>query len=120
MTIKDSYPLPWIDDTLDVLAGAKYFSTLDLASGYWQVSLTKDAKEKTAFATSQGLYQFKVLPFGLCNAPSTFERLMERVLQGLRWQMLLVYLDDVIIFSRSIDEHLERLEVVFSKLKEVA
>ena len=66
-------------------------------------------KEKTAFATSQGLYQFKVLPFGLCNAPSTFERLMERVLQGLRWQMLLVYLNDVIIFSHSIDEHLGRL-----------
>ena len=103
----------------DALAVAGCFSTLDLASGYWQVGLTEDAKEKTAFATSQGLYQFKVLPFGLCNVPSTFERLNERVLQGLRWQMLLVYLDDVIIFSRSIEEHISRLEVVFSKLKEV-
>ena len=118
ITVKDSYPLPRIDDTLDSLAGARCFSTLDLASGYWQVGLSESAKEKTAFTTSQGLYQFKVLPFGLCNAPSTFERLMERVLQGLRWQMLLVYLDDVIIFSSSIQEHLDRLEIVFSKLKE--
>ena len=110
LTIKDSCPLPRIDDTFDALAGARCFSTLDLASGYWQVGLTKDAKEKTAFATSQGLYQFKVLPFGLCNASSTFERLMERVLQGLRWQMLLVYLDDMIIFSRSVEEHLSRLK----------
>ena len=118
VTIKDSYPLPRIDDTLESLAGARCFSTLDLASGYWQVGLTDEAKEKTAFATSQGLYQFKVLPFGLCNAPSTFERLMERILSGLRWQMLLVYLDDVIVFSRTIQEHLERLDVVFSKLTE--
>ena len=118
VTIKDSYPLPRIDDTLESLAGARCFSTLDLASGYWQVGLTDEAKEKTAFATSQGLYQFKVLPFGLCNAPSTFERLMERILQGLRWQILLVYLDDVIVFSRTIQEHLERLDIVFSKLKE--
>ena len=116
VTVKDSYPLPRIDDTLDSLAGAKCFSTLDLASGYWQVGLTDEAKEKTAFSSSQGLYQFKVLPFGLCNAPSTFERLMERVLQGLRWQILLVYLDDVIIFSKTIEEHFERMDTVFTKL----
>lgn len=119
VTVKDSYPLPRIDDTLDSLAGAKCFTTLDLASGYWQVGLKDEAKEKTAFTTSQGLYQFKVLPFGLCNAPSTFERLMERILQGLRWQILLVYLDDVIVFSSSIQEHFERLDTVFTKLKDV-
>ena len=117
VTIKDSFPLPRIDDTLDALAGARCFSMLDSGSGYWQVSLTEDAKEKTAFATSQGLYQFKVLPFGLCNAPSMFERLMEIMLQGLRWQMLLVYLDDVIILSCSVEEHLSRLEMFFSNLK---
>ena len=114
VTIKESYPLPRINDTHDALAGAMCFSTLDLESSYWQ-----DAKEKTAYATFQGLCQFKVLLFGLCNAPTTFERLMERVLQGLRWQMLLVFLDDVIIFSPLVEEHLSRLEVVFSKLKEV-
>ena len=117
VTIKDSYPLPWIDETLDSLAGARCFSTLDLASGYWQVGLSEDAKQKSAFVTDQGLFQFKVLPFGLCNAPGTFERLMERVLQGLRWQILLIYLDDVIIFSRTVKEHIERLDLVLRKLK---
>ena len=76
-TVKDAYPLPRIDDTLDMLAGKRWFSTLDLASGYWQVSLSPEARCKTAFATHSGLFQFKVMPFGLCNAPATFERLMD-------------------------------------------
>ena len=98
-TVKDAYPLPRIDDTLDMLAGKQWFSTLDLASGYWQVSLSQEARIKTAFATHSGLFQFKVMPFGLCNAPATFERLMDRVLQGLRWSRCLVYLDDIISFG---------------------
>ena len=73
---------PRIDDTLDMLAGKQWFSTLDLASGYWQVSLSQEARIKTAFTTHSGLFKFKVIPFGLCNAPATFERLMDRVLQG--------------------------------------
>ena len=88
-TVKDAYPLPRIDDTLDMLAGKRWFSTLDLASGYWQVSLSPEARCKTAFATHSGLFQFRVMPFGLCNAPATFERLMDRVLQGLRLVSLL-------------------------------
>ena len=95
-TVKDAYPLPHIDDTLDMLAGKRWFSTLDLASGYWQVSLSLEARCKTAFATHSGLFQFKVMPFGLCNSPATFERLMDRVLQGLLWSRCLVYLDDII------------------------
>ena len=82
------------------------------------MGLTGEDKEKTAFVTSPGLYQFKVLPFGLCNVPLTFEEVMGRILQGQRWEILLVYLDDVMILSRSIPEHLERLDVVFSKLAE--
>ncbi|PIK44772.1 Retrovirus-related Pol polyprotein from transposon [Apostichopus japonicus] len=78
VTEKDSYPLPRIDDSLDTLAGSKWFLTLDLASGYWQVEVAEQDRHKTAFVTNRGLFQFKVLPFGLCNAPATFERLMER------------------------------------------
>ena len=80
-TVKDTYPLPRIDDVLDMLAGKQWFSALDLASGYWQVSLSQEARVKTAFVTHSGLFQFKGMPFGLCNAPATFERLMDRVLQ---------------------------------------
>ena len=117
ISIKDAYPLPRIDDCLDALAGAKCFSTLDLASGYWQVGMTEEAKLKSAFVTNGGLYQWKVMPFGLCNAPSTFERLMEKVLAGLTWQICLVYLDDVIVYSETVLEHIDRLEVIFQKLK---
>ena len=114
--IKDSYPLPRIDDSLDALAGAKCFSTLDLASGYWQVGMTEEAKQKSAFVTQSGLYQFKCMPFGLCNAPSTFERLMEQVLAGLQWQICLVYLDDVIVYSQNFTEHVERLEIILRRI----
>ena len=93
VTKKDAQPLPRIDDTLDTLGKAQWFSTLDLASGYWQVEEPAD-REKTAFATAHGLYQFRVMPFGLCNAPGTFQRLMEHVLAGLHWTSCLVYLDD--------------------------
>ena len=82
--VKDAYPLPRIDDTLDMLAGKQWVSTLDLASGYWQVSLSQEARIKTVFVTHSGLFQFNVMPFGLCTALATFERLMDRVLQGLR------------------------------------
>ena len=102
-------PLPRIDDTLDMLAGKRRFSTLDLASGYWQVSLSPDARCKTAFATHSGLFQFKVMPFRLCNAPATFERLMDRVLQGLRWSRCLVYFDDIISFGTTLDDALDNL-----------
>ena len=87
-TVKDAYPLPRIDDTLDMLAGKRWFSTLDLASGYWQVSLSPEARCKTDFATHSGLFQFRVMPFGLCNAPATFERLMDRVLRLLDCETL--------------------------------
>ena len=117
VTVKDAYPLPRIDDTLDMLAGKQWFSTLDLASGYWQVSLSPDARCKTAFVTHSGLFQFRVMPFRLCNAPATFERLMDRVLQGLRWSRCLVYLDDIISFGTTFDDALDNLTLIFERLR---
>ena len=116
-TRKDSYPLPRIDDALDSLAGSKYFSTLDLQSGYHQVAMHPESKEKTAFISHAGLYQFNVLSFGLTNAPPQFQRLMSRVLHGLEWKVCLVYIDDVIIFSSSFAEHLSRLQLVFDRFR---
>ena len=116
VTHKDAYPLPKIEETLDSLSGAKYFSTLDLASGYWQVELKEEAKEKTAFSTPLGLFEFNVMPFGLTNAPATFQRLMECVLAGLSLEQCLVYLDDIIVFSKSFEEHLSTLESVFQRI----
>ncbi|GBN87066.1 Retrovirus-related Pol polyprotein from transposon 297 [Araneus ventricosus] len=117
ITIKDSYPLPRIDDTLDALKGSQWFSALDLKSGYWQVDIQPEDKEKTAFTTGQGLWQFKVMPFGLCNAPATFERLMETVLRGLTSEACLVYLDDIIIVGRTFKEHLNNIRKVFQRLQ---
>ena len=119
VTVKDAHPLPRIDDALEALKGAKIFSTLDLKSRYWQVPIKEDYKSKTAFRTSSGqLYEFNRLPFGLCNAPTTFSRLMNNVLSGLSWEVCLYYLDDIIIFLKDWEEHLHSLRVVFLRLRE--
>ena len=109
---------PRVDVTLDALNGAKWFSTLDLKSGYWQIELDSADKEKTAFSFGQGLWQFTVMPFGLCNAPATFERLMEAVLKGLSWDICLVYLDDIIVHTRSFDQHLMNLKCILDRLRQ--
>ena len=115
-TRKDAYPLPRIEESLDALTGAKWFSTLDLASGYNQVAMAEADKAKTAFCTPFGLFEFNRMPFGLCNAPGTFQRLMERMFGDQRFQSVLLYLDDIIVFSSTVRQHLERLEEVFSRL----
>ena len=94
------------------------FSTLDLASGYWQVPLSPGVREKSAFATHSGLFQFSVMPFGLCNAPATFERLMSQVLRGLQWERCLVYIDDILIFGRLFQEALQNLTVVLNRVSQ--
>ena len=109
-THKDAYPLPRVDDTLDTLVGSVWFSTIDLKSGYWQVEVAPEHREKTAFCTQEGLFEFNVMPFRLCNAPATFQCLMDCVLAGLQWSNCLVYINDIIIMGRSFDEHLHNLQ----------
>ena len=118
-TIKDAYAIPRVEESLHLLAGSKYFSKLDLRSGYWQVEIREEDKPKTAFQVgSLGFYEFNRMPFGLCNAPATFQRLMERCMGDLNLRDCLIYLDDIIIFSSTFEEHLEHLEAVFARLKE--
>ncbi|VDI48844.1 Hypothetical predicted protein [Mytilus galloprovincialis] len=117
VTKKDSYPIPRVDECLDSLAGGKFFGSMDLNSGFWQIGMAPEDKEKTAFLTSLGLYQFTVMPFGLANSPSTFERLMENVLRGLQWKELLLYMDDIISISSTFEEGLGRLERIFIRLQ---
>jgi len=117
ITKKDVYPLPRIDTILDSLQGAKYFSTLDLHAGYHQVPMHPDDKEKTAFISQSGLYEFNKMAFGLCNAPATFQRMMDSTLAGLKWNICLVYLDDIIVYSTNFDEHLSRLDKVIKAVK---
>lgn len=116
-TRKDAFPLPRIEESLDALCGAQWFSTIDLASGYHQVAVTEQDKMKTAFCTPFGLFEFERMPFGLCNAPSTFQRLMERMFGDQNCHSLLLYLDDVIVFSSTVDEHLSRLDLVLDRFK---
>ncbi len=118
VTRKDAYPLPRIDDTLDALRCSQYFSTLDLYSGYWQVEMDQQDIDKTAFVTRQGLFRFTVMPFGLCNASATFERLMELVLKDLNCKVCLIYLDDIIVYDAGFYPALDRLKMVWRHIRE--
>ena len=118
-TIKDVYSLPQINETLDSLQGSQWFSSLDLKSHYWQVKMDEESKPLTAFTMGLlGFYECKRMPFRLTNALATFQRLMETCLGDLNLHWCIIYLDDIVIFSKDLASHLERLEAVFQKLEE--
>ena len=117
LTVKDSHLLPRICETLESLAGAAHYSTFDMNSGFWQVPMDEESKQYTAFTLgSMGLYECESMPFGLCNAPPTFQRLMQNCLGELNLTYCLIYLDDMIVFSEMPEEHLQRMCVVFDHL----
>jgi hypothetical protein len=109
---KDAYPLPRVDDTLDELKDANFYTHLDLAYGFWQVRVRDNDIHKTAFQTPGGLMEWVALPFGLCNAPATFQRMMNDILRDFLHKFVTVYLDDVFIYSRTLKEHLEHMRLV--------
>lgn len=123
VTKADTFLQPHISDQLDQLEKMKYFSTIDLASSFWQIRMHPSAQEKTTFVTSQGVFEFRVMPFGLSNAPAVFQCLMQQVESSLNPESgpdyVSVYLDDIFVFFRSLEDHLEHLQQVISRLKDV-
>ena len=109
--------MPRVDDLIDQVAGSPYITTLDLTKGYWQVPVAKEDCEKTAFTTPFGLYQFTRMPFGLHGAPATFQRMVDKLLNGLN-EFASAYIDNVIMFSKTWNDHLQHLEAVLGKLRE--
>ncbi|CAG4983670.1 unnamed protein product [Parnassius apollo] len=117
ITIGETYPIPQISEILDQLGNSKYFSTLDLASGFHQLLIKPEDASKTAFSVPQGHFQFNRMPFGLKNAPSTFQKLMNACLSGLQGSRCFVYLDDIVIYSFDLSSHIDNLNAVFKRLR---
>ena len=120
VTINDAYPIPRIDESLSKLGDAKFFTSLDLGSAFWQVPLRKKDREKTGFACELGLYQWKRMPFGLCNATATFQRLMAQALTRVTKKygnLVMCYVDDVVIATPTLEDHIDRLDEVFGCMK---
>ena len=118
VTVKDVFPLPIVDDCLDTLAGNVWFSKLDANSAYWQVPVKPEDRKKTAFHTKYGLYEHKKMGFGLCNAPSTFARVINLVLRGLSWNTVLAFLDDILVMGKDFQSHLKHLEEALQRFRQ--
>lgn len=117
VTIKDRYPLPRADDCVSAMAGTAWYSTIDLRQSYHQVKVTEADRDKTAFICPHGMYRYRHMPFGLCNAGATFQPLMDLVMAGLHLEACLVYLDDIVVYSKTAEEHIQRLQMVFERLR---
>ena len=116
-TQKESYPLPHVRDVIDKMNGARYWSTLDAASAYWSIPLAEQDREKTAFSVPRGKFEFNVTPYGLCIAGATYQRMIDITLSGLPSERVLAYMDDIVVYSKSFDEHIESLNKVFGCLR---
>ncbi|GBG83208.1 hypothetical protein CBR_g36822 [Chara braunii] len=116
-TVKNSYPMPRSDELFDRLAGNRFFTKIDLRSGYHQIRVAAADQPKTAFRSRFGHYEFTVMPFGLTNAPATFQRAMKDIFRDILEQYVLVYLDDILVYSRTLEEHLRHLRDVLDRLR---
>ena len=113
ITKKDRYPLLLINEIIDRLGGSKWFTSIDLASEYWQIEVAEEDKEKTAFITKYRLFKYNVMPFGLCNAPVIFQQLINTALGDILWKFVIDYIDDINVYSKTWKEHLQYLKEVF-------
>jgi hypothetical protein len=118
LTIKNMFPMPLVEEILDELAGTKFFSSLDLAAGYHQIRMGEDDEHKTTFKTHQGHYQFRVMPFGLTNTPATFQCAMDSILAPFLRKFVMVFIDDILVYSSTWEDHLAHIKMVLQILRD--